>query len=232
MQQQRRRGAVIAERGSSRGLNLQLVALLDEQLDLRAYPLHRARAGTLLHGSGEPLLRLPLLESGSIDAVVPVGRQGRRIVPISFEAGELALLSALFAQEPMQVDLVATCAVSLRWLPLSSVEACIAASQPLLVLVVRFLAQRLREAQARERGWMERGVHERVVALLARLLPDADPRSPDDHPWLNATHEALAARCGVSRPKLSHELKALERAGSIRLHRGAIEFLDRTAFGA
>jgi CRP-like cAMP-binding protein len=41
-----------------------------------------------------------------------------------------------------------------------------------------------------------------------------------------ATHEDLAARCGVSRPKVSGELKRLEKAGWLRLDRGAIEILD------
>jgi CRP-like cAMP-binding protein len=46
-------------------------------------------------------------------------------------------------------------------------------------------------------------------------------------PWLvPATHEHLAMRCGVSRPKLSNELKQLENAGILRLNRGAIEILN------
>jgi CRP-like cAMP-binding protein len=44
------------------------------------------------------------------------------------------------------------------------------------------------------------------------------------------THDKLAARCGLSRPKLSQELKRLELAGTLRLHRGAIEIVDRRAF--
>ena len=38
--------------------------------------------------------------------------------------------------------------------------------------------------------------------------------------------EQLATRCGVSRPKASTALKRLERAGQLRLERGAIEVLD------
>ena len=79
--------------------------------------------------------------------------------------------------------------------------------------------------QIRERGWVERSVHHRVCMQLTRL---AQKTGPDAQGALHihATHEELAARCGVSRPKLSTELKHLEGGGLIRRGRGSIEVLD------
>ena len=101
----------------------------------------------------------------------------------------------------------------------------------MLVMLVRFLAQRLREVQQRERVWLERGVHARVCATLARLARE-QPAAPGQALALVATHEQLSMRCGVSRPKLSHELKRLERAGTLRLRRGAIDVLDLPSLDA
>jgi CRP-like cAMP-binding protein len=68
-----------------------------------------------------------------------------------------------------------------------------------------------------------------VCAGLARVALEATPDRQGD-PWLvSATHEHLAQRCGVSRPKLSQELKQLEHAGVLRLDRGRIELLDYSA---
>jgi len=43
------------------------------------------------------------------------------------------------------------------------------------------------------------------------------------------THEQLAARCGISRPKASIALKNLERSGLVALGHRSIEVLDPVA---
>ena len=52
------------------------------------------------------------------------------------------------------------------------------------------------------------------------------------HVVINATHESLAARFGVSRPRLSKELKRLEAAGMVKLGRGTLEITDTGWFEA
>lgn len=219
------------ERQDSRALNREFVAHLAQRLDLSAYPLVMVQAGRCLLRTTERLTRLPLVVCGSLEAVYQLGDQGNQVIPVTFDAGELAMMSALFSTAALQVDLTAAQDVSLRWVPVADLEKCLLSSQDLLVLMVRFLAQRLREVQSRERGWLERGVHLRVCAALARVARDTPPR-PDGRWFINATHEHLAWRCGVSRPKLSHELKRMEQAGLLRLHRGAIEILDRSSFSS
>lgn len=161
--------------------------------------------------------------------MVYVGNQGNLVIPISFEVGELAMLSTLFSQKPSHAALLAGPDASVRWIPVPDIESCLQHSQQSLVLLVRFLAQRLREVQLRERGWLERGVTERVCVAIARAMRDAPQPAGGKH-MLVTTHEHLAARSGVSRPKLSLELKRLEQAGQLVLHRGAIEIVQPERF--
>ncbi len=213
----------------SRQLKREFVRQLLPHLVMDRYAAKPARSGQVLARSGERVGKLPLIESGQIEAVLHVGDQGNQVIPVSFIPAELALVSALFSDEPSHVDMVAATGLSVRWIPIADVEQCLIQSPYLLVLAVRFLAQRLREAQSRERGWLERGVQERVLAVLSRVVRDG-PAQSDGRLLIAITHDTLAAHCGLSRPKLSQELKRMELAGSLPLHRGAIEVLDRSAF--
>jgi CRP-like cAMP-binding protein len=208
-----------------------MVTALAGVLDLDAYAMHRPAAGQMLSRAGALAKQLPLVVAGSIDAVLHVGSQGNLVIPISFESGELAMVSTLFSDKPGHADLVAGPGVALRWIPVPDIERCLLQHRELLVLLVRFLAQRLREVQSRERGWLERGVPERVCVAIARAMHNVPAREDGRH-WLETTHEHLAARSGVSRPKLSMELKRLEKDGHLRLHRGAIEILRPEKFDA
>jgi CRP/FNR family transcriptional regulator len=75
-------------------------------------------------------------------------------------------------------------------------------------------------------------VHARVCATLVRMAAEGPADGADGRPRLATTHEQLAVRCGVSRPKVSTALKRLERSGRLRLGRGAIEILDLPALQA
>jgi CRP/FNR family transcriptional regulator len=211
----------------SPSLSRALARALAEPLRLAARPLQRIAAGATVLRSGEPVTRLAFLREGRLDAVLHgKGSDGAAaVVPLSFRAGEIVLLSQLFAQRSSGVDLVAGDASALRWVPIDEIERALRADPAALLLLVRFLAQRLREVQARERAWAERGVHERVCAALARLAAEQPVRA-DGRCLIATTHAQLAARCGVSRPKASTALKRLERAGRVRLARGTIELLD------
>lgn len=216
----------------SRALNLALVAMLSQTLDFTAWHLTRKSAGGRLAAVGDNVQQLALIVSGSVDAVIRQSTDdGNEVVPVSWDAGELVLMSQLFSREPCSVDLVVTDDVVIRWLPIAEIERCLLASQELLVKLVHYLTQRLREVQSRERAWLERGVHERVCASLARIAR-ATPADGQGAIVITGTHEILAARCAVSRPRLSGELKQLEEAGRLKLSRGAIEILDIDWFSA
>lgn len=196
------------------------------KLNVNRYPLQRFEKGRWLNISDQRLNALPFIESGRLDAVLNVGEEGTQVIPVIFSRGEIALLSALFSEEPIPGKLVAAEPLLVRWIPLADLEAALLEDPGLLLILVKFLALRLREVRARERGWLERGVHERVCAGMARVALESPPASPDG-PWsIFSTHEHLASRCGVSRPKLSQELKYLEHKGVVRLNRGRVDILD------
>lgn len=212
----------------SPALSRELAHALAGRLSLAALPQVRAAAGTTLLHAGDALTRLAFLDTGRIDAVLHGhGSEGAQAVPVTFGAGEIVLLSQLFGERWSGVDLVAAQPSTLRWVPIDRIEDALRLDPAALLLLVKFLAQRLREVQVRERAWVERGVHERVCAALARLVAEQPP-TPGRSNLIATTHERFAARCGVSRPKASLALKRLEQAGRVRLHRGAIEVVDLT----
>ena len=198
---------------------------LREPLPLSSLPVVHVAAGKTLLPAGQPIARLPLLVSGRLDCVLPLqqGESGS-LIPISFESGEVAMLSQLFCNAPVWVDVVAAQDCVIHWLPVTELEALLRSDAELLLMLTQFLAHRLRDVQIRERGWVERGVRQRVLMQLRRLaqktLPDAQGVRV-----IRATHEELAARCGVSRPKLTTELKRLEQEGLLRRGRGVLELL-------
>jgi CRP/FNR family transcriptional regulator len=217
--------AAADSRAHSRALALMLAA----PLGVPALPLVRVAAGSTLLKAGDAVTRLAFLASGRIDAVLHGhGSEGAQVVPLAFGAGEIVLLSQLFSERDSGLDLVAGKDSTLHWVPVKRIQRALQADPAAMLLLVKFLAQRLREVQVRERAWVARSVHERVCAALARLAAEQPARS-DGRCVIATTHEQLAARCGVSRPKTSTALKRLEQAGRVRLERGAIELLDRVA---
>ncbi len=215
-----------AELLQSRRLGRKFANALAQPLAFKSRPLHRLDAGVSLCKAGDRVTQLPYVMSGRLDAVVHVpGVQGGQIVPISFRAGEMAFLSYLFNQLPSGSDLVVAEPSTIQWLPLQEIESCLLNDQGLLLMLVRFLGQRLREVQARERSWAARGVQPRLCAGLARMAADLPSRS-DARTVVVATHEQVAASCGISRPKASIALKGLEGDGVLKLGRGWIEVLN------
>lgn len=215
-----------AELLQSRRLGRRFASALAQPMALETRPLRRFEVGVSLFKAGDRVAQLPYVVSGRLDAVVHVpGAQGGQIVPISFRAGEMAFLSYLFNQLPSGSDLLVGEPSVIQWLPLQDIETCLLNDQGLLLMLVRFLGQRLREVQARERSWAARGVHPRLCAGLARMAADVPKRS-DGRTVVVATHEQLAASCGISRPKASIALKALAGDGVLALGRGWIEVLN------
>lgn len=206
----------------SRALNRAFAALLLTRLS-PGLELHGCPGQTARREPSQPPA-LPLVQQGVLEVLVALDADGRRVVPVWFEAGEIGLLSTMFGERMPGVELVWRRPGTLRWLPRAAVEAAVLDHPPLLAALTRFLAQRLREVQLRERGWLQRSVHDRVRAVLGRSTGGEGGRQ------VTLTHGELSEHCGVSRPKLSVALKALERAGALRLHRGRIEILRPEAF--
>lgn len=216
----------------SQSLSRQLAQAMAAPVGLKQRPQHRVATGQTLIQTSDEVTRLPFVMSGRLNAVVHIpGQPGGQIVPIAFGAGEIALLSYLFNRLPSGSDLVAAQASTIQWIPVQELEAALMHDPQLMVLLVRFLGLRLREVQARERASFARSVPARLSASLSRALMDLPPR-PDARLLIQATHEQLAASCGVSRPKTSLALKKMERNGVLKLGRKWVEVLNAPALQA
>ncbi len=213
---------------NSRALNRQFVMALLEVLPVDSWPIRRAQAGQRLISAYDQPAALPLVDEGALQAVIWLDDGGHRIVPVSYESGELALCSQLFAATPVSVDLLCATESRLRWLPVAAIEDAVRRHPNTLLLLAQFMSQRMREIQYRERVWLERGVRERVWAGLLQAAGQLGQAGVHGV-RLTLTHEQLAERCGVSRPKASQELKQLEKAGLVKLGRGHIDVRDIAA---
>jgi|GEM_PF-928215 len=210
---------------TSQSLNRALVLALHNWLDIDNCPVGRYSVDQVVIRAGQPVQRLPLLMEGKINAVVHAGGGERPdVVPIWFGPGEIVMLSYIFSEQISNVDMVATEPTEVRWIHIREIEALMESKPGLAVMLVKFLSKRLREVQGRERGWVERGVPVRVASALLRMASDVPAESGEL--VLNATHEHIAHRAGVSRPKASMALKNLEREGHVRLGRGQVSVLN------
>jgi CRP/FNR family transcriptional regulator len=213
---------------TSQAINRALTLAVQERLSLNEGHLWHFGSGQIVIAAGQRVTRLPVIVQGTIDAVMH-GAQGRGLqtVPIQFGPGETVMLSYLFSEQPSTVDMVATAPTVLRWIGSDDIESLILSQPDLAVLLIRFLSRRLREVQGRERSWLERSVPMRVASALVRIASDL---TPVEGTWtLAVTHDQIAHRAGVSRPKASTAMKQLEREGHIRLGRGAVHIVDLKA---
>jgi CRP-like cAMP-binding protein len=210
----------------SRRLNRLFAEALLARIDVSRCGERAAATGRAVMRAGSWPTALPLVQQGMLQAEIHTGAEGGRVVPVTFLAGEIAMCSLLFSASPVHADIVAAQPSRLRWLPRDRIESAVIEQPELALPLVRFLAQRLREVQLRERVWLSRGLQARVRAALMREVAGSPP-GPDGHWIVPLTHEALAARAGVSRPRLSLTLKSMARDGQVRLGRGWIAVRDR-----
>ena len=209
---------------SSIQLARRFAAAVIEGLGLERWPQRTYEARSIvLHRHTIPT-SICYVESGRLHASYDPASTQETVVHVSFGPGEFALTSSLYGKEPLEVDLVASVDTKVRLVERSTVERYVDEHDEVRPMLIRLFAHRLREAQSRERAWLERDVRGRVVAALNRAVTTL--AASDRPPWrIVLTHEQLAEWAGVSRPKASVELKRLEGEGLLRLHRGAIEVL-------
>ncbi|WP_310564681.1 Crp/Fnr family transcriptional regulator [Hydrogenophaga sp.] len=221
-------GEALPDGQTSQAINRTLTQVLQERLSLDERPLRRYGPGQVVIAAGHRVSRLPLIVQGTIDAVMHGSYgKGLQTVPIQFGRGEIVMLSYLFGEQPSTVDMVAIEPTEVRWIGTDELERLVQSEPLLAVLLIRFLSRRLREVQGRERAWMQRSVPLRVAAALVRMASDRDPVQGE---WvLKVTHDQIARRAGVSRPKASLAMKQLEREGHISLGRGTVHILDLSA---
>lgn len=209
-------------------LNKLIVDRIKFRNDFSRLPSQSISAGGRLQCGATVVDRLPYIESGGLHGVLRLNDEGLELVTITFRQGELALLGALFHDEVIMGDLIATSDSKVRWIGRQDLEVVLTEDKELMLLTLKFFSQVTYEVRCRERIWLHRGATERVSAALARVAVESPLR--DSGSWtVNITHDQLALRSGITRPKVSGALKKLEKLGLVRLGRGVIEIVEYKA---
>ena len=216
---------------NSTQVNQRIYSLLFEHLALAQRAPMRLKPNAVLLPAGATSEHVYCVAEGSVHVeLYPQSTEGARVIPMHFHAGMVLLVHTAYDQLPDPGSMVASRETVLYPVAHREFREVMHASVERLEYVTQFLAARLTEARKRERQWIERGVQERVAMALDYMAGEKPlPHAQAGIQHIEATHEHIAERSGVSRAKASRELKRLEQAGHIRLARRGLEILDRQA---
>jgi CRP-like cAMP-binding protein len=198
----------------------------DDAHALRAAGVERHfRAGdTLLHQDDDPG-RVLIIERGRV-RVTHVAGDGRETTlgysGAGDPVGEVSAIDGL----PRAASVHATEAVSALAFSGDAFRQVLAARPGVSLAVMRFLASKLRAADALRIDQASRNVVGRVAARLEELCAGA---GDDDEPVLELGQEELAAWVGSSREATSRALQLLRTLGVVDTRRRRIAVLDRAA---
>ena len=221
-------GQTITFTSTSNDLNRHIFDVLMQRLNLASRVPTHIPAQTVLLPSGQRSSNVYCLVKGQVDiALYPQNANGARVVPLSFGPGMVLLIHTLYDESTDPGEMAAAVNSEVHVIPHAEFKRVMHTDVETLELVTRFLASRLSDARRREQQWIARSVQERVSALLKRLARENKTTTgPTPMPiTLKVTHEHLAERSGVSRAKVSKELKRLERDGVIALNRNSMQIL-------
>lgn len=178
--------------------------------------------GTILFQPGDTCRQYLLACEGSIK-VQQTSEDGREIVLYRVQNGESCLLTTtcLFSGENYSATGIAETHVEALAIPAQQFHEGLNASPSLRQFIFNNYSQRLAELFHLVKSLAFAPLESR---LAQRLLQQADM-----HNKVDMTHQALAADLGCTREVISRRLKEFEHLGWVRLHRGQIEVLDRSA---
>jgi CRP/FNR family cyclic AMP-dependent transcriptional regulator len=197
----------------------------DDVHALRAAGVERRfRAGdTLLHQDDDPG-RVLIIECGRV-RVTHVAGDGRETTlgysGAGDPVGEVSAIDGL----PRAASVHATEAVSALAFSGDAFRRVLAARPEVSLALMRFLASKLRAADALRIDQASRNVVGRVAARLEEGCAEAE----GDPPVIALGQEELAAWVGSSREATSRALQLLRTLGVVETRRGRITVLDRAA---
>ncbi len=163
-----------------------------------------------------------LVIEGSV-RVQMISEGGREIVLYRVEDGQTCILTTacLMADEAYPAEAIAETPVVAAILPASRFRALVADSAVFRHFVFAAYGRRLAELMA----LIQEVAFRRIDARLAELLLARAAAGGD----VAATHQELATELGSVREVVSRQLKEFERRGLVRLARGRVSLLDRSA---
>lgn len=178
-------------------------------------------AGAVAFTPGAPCGAYLLVLDGSV-RVQMIADTGREIVLYRVRRGESCVLTTacLVGDEVYSAEGVVERPTAAMTVPRPVFDDLLAGSDVFRRFVFAGFGHRVAEIL----GTMQAAVFHRVDARLARHLGAAAAAGP-----ITATHREIAVELGTAREVVSRHLKAFERRGLVRLGRGAIELVDRSA---
>jgi len=193
---------------------------------LRAATVHRFPSGTEIIHAGDPCQSFVLLSQGAL-RVFEADDSGREIVLFRVQPGDMCVLtlSHLMTATPYSAGARAEGDVQVIMIPMALFQEALSHSDAFRTFVISTLSKRIGEVMALVEQVTFYRLDFRLAALLDGLFRDGQSTS------LNLTHQSLALELGTTREVVSRTLKELERAGAIRLRRGAIELVSAETLG-
>lgn len=178
--------------------------------------------GALIYSRDQECLGLIHVLLGTVRVFMLSG-EGREIQLYQVGQGENDVLSAscVMNQVTFETQMVAHTACTLLIVP----ALCLSGFKARNVHVRCFLFEKLGERFSSVMHRMEELLFTRVDARVSRVLLEKAGQGDT----VRITHEQLAREINSTREVVSRVMKGLERAGAVRLGRGAIRILDRSA---
>lgn len=192
--------------------------------------LRRWRRGEVLFHQGDDSDWVAVIQSGRIKASSHTASGAEVVLAIRGPGSLLGELSAV-DREPRSATLQALDPVRALVVPFAEFEAFLLGHARVAYLLMRMLAERLRDA---DRKRIEFGAQDTTGRVAARLVELAERfGTPGDngeiHIALPLSQEELAGWVGASREAVSKALGVLRGAGEIRTRRLAVVVVDLAA---
>lgn len=184
------------------------------------YPLQQVPAGTQILHQGDECQNYFLLVSGSVK-IFARSANGREVVLYHVAPGKICVLttSCLLGNKRFPAEAIAESELSVRIMPKSRFDELMESSTEFRHQVFENFGQRIGSLIETIEKLALETLEQRLAKYL--LLQPCNP--------VGVTHQDIASEIGSARDVVSRHLKRFEAQGFVKLDRGSIELLDRTA---
>jgi len=184
------------------------------------YPLQQVPSGTQILHQGDECQNYFLLVDGSVK-IFARSANGREVILYHITPGKICVLTTtcLLGDKRFPAEAVAETALSVRMMPKRRFDELMESSAGFRQQVFDNFGQRIGSLIETIEKLALETLEQRLAKYL--LLQPCNP--------LQTTHQQIAAEIGTAREVVSRHLKRFESLGLVKLDRGSIELLDRTA---
>ncbi|HBK91285.1 MAG TPA: hypothetical protein DDZ68_06405 [Parvularcula sp.] len=196
----------------------------EERAALALSPRVSLARDKVLFSAGENAEAVYIVLSGEI-ALEIEGADGKCFCVSSVRSGGVFGELAVLDGKPRSVGARAAAAASLLSVKAASFMALLRAHPDFSLALLKDLAAKVRSTNGQVSGLTFQSLRSRIAGLIVSLTGEGALADPA----LAITQHELAGRLGASREKVNGHLRAMQSAGAIKLARGHIAILNRTA---